>query len=396
MQYRARVVDARQHMVTVSVDAVDADDARNQLLAQGLRLVSMSPVARAFDLGFKGAPKFPLALFAQELLALLQAGLGVMESVDALLEKEGAAATRTVLERLAADLRSGHRLSVALRHQPTAFSALFVGMIAAAERTSNLPEALERFIDFHHRMDAVRAKVVSASVYPAILVVVGGLVTVFLVAYVVPKFALVYQGTGRPLPWASQWMIAWGRFAAAHALVLCCGALSAVGAAAFGLARARRTGALGRWVRRLPWVGERLRTMELSRIYLTLGLLLEGGMAVHQALQLLSTTVKGDVRERLVLVRTRVSEGQTLSSAFEAHGLAMPVVMRLLKVGEQSGQLGAMLRRAALFHEGETSRWIDRFTRAFEPALMAVIGVVIGLIVLLLYMPIFDLAGSFQ
>lgn len=397
MQFRARVVDAQQQIGTVLLEAIGPAEARQELAHQGLKVMSLDAEMASASWGRAGRGRaFSLILFAQELLALLQAGLSVIESVDALLEKEPSSASRLVLQQLAQDLRAGHKFSVALQRQQSTFPPLFVGLIGAAERTSNLTEALTRFIEYQTRVDSVRAKVISASVYPTILLVVGAAVTVFLLSYVVPKFALVYQGTGRSLPWASQLLINWGRYAAEHSVSLAATAALLVASLTFGVMRARRNGALGSWIRRLPWVGDRLRQMEVARLYLTLGLLLEGGMSIGQALQLLRSVGAPADQERMERVRSTVAEGQPLSRALEKEALTMPVAARLLKVGEETGQLGTMLRRAALFHESETARWIERFTRAFEPALMAAIGLVIGLIVLLLYMPIFDLAGSFQ
>lgn len=146
----------------------------------------------------------------------------------------------------------------------------------------------------------------------------------------------------------------------------------------------------------LPGARPRLEILELSRLYLTLGMLLEGGIAVQQALKLSGAVVDAQRQPALDAVRGAVESGDSLSVALERYGLSTPVALRLLRVGEQSGQLGHMLTRTAAFYEGETTRWIERFTKAFEPVLMAAIGLVIGLIVILLYMPVFDLAGSLQ
>jgi general secretion pathway protein F len=161
--------------------------------------------------------KLSLVLFSQELLALLTAGLGIVEGLEALLEKEASPATRAVLERLLAGLREGKRFSGVLSEQPALFPPLYVGIVRAAEGTSDLPRALERYIEYQQRIDVVRAKIVSASIYPAILLVVGGGVSIFLMSYVVPRFAEVYQGAGRNLPWMSRMMLEWGQFAGRHA-----------------------------------------------------------------------------------------------------------------------------------------------------------------------------------
>ena len=158
--------------------------------------------------------------------------------------------------------------------------------------------------------------------------------------------------------------------------------------------RALSSGVWVAWLQRLPWVGERARVMELSRLYLTLGLLLEGGLGMLQALTLAASVAGSQTAERLARVREAVRQGRSLSDALAAASLVTPVSIRFLRAGEAAGSLGPMLRKAAAFYDADTARWIERFTRVFEPVLMAVIGLVIGLIVLFLYLPIFDLAGA--
>ena len=139
-----------------------------------------------------------------------------------------------------------------------------------------------------------------------------------------------------------------------------------------------------------------LQTFELARLYLALGTLLAGGLPILPALQLCDGLVTARTNLALQQAARRIREGQTASTAFEEAGLCTPVALRLMRVGERTGQLGDMLTRSARFHDGEIERFIARFTRSFEPLLMAAIGLVVGAIVVLLYMPIFDLAGSIQ
>ena len=134
----------------------------------------------------------------------------------------------------------------------------------------------------------------------------------------------------------------------------------------------------------------------MTRLYLTLGMLLEGGLPITQALALARGTLGGSQSSVLDGATREIVNGESLSDAFERAGLTTPVAARFMRVGERSGRLGEMLNRSARYYDGEISRWIERFTRTFEPLLMTAIGVVVGLIVVMLYMPIFDLAGSFQ
>ena len=158
--------------------------------------------------------------------------------------------------------------------------------------------------------------------------------------------------------------------------------------------RLTRNGGLGRLLARLPGIGERIRIYELSRLYLTLGMLSEGGITIVHAIETVQSMVSATVRANLVAARGDIESGEPLSNAFEAHQLTTPISLRMLRVGERTGDMGPMLTQSAAFYDGEISRWIDRFTRTFEPLLMAGIGLIVGAIVVLLYMPIFDLAGD--
>ena len=246
------------------------------------------------------------------------------------------------------------------------------------------------------RLDTVRNKMISAAIYPMILLVVGCGVTLFLMAYVVPRFSAVYQGSGRSLPWLSQLLLDWGQFVGEHSATVVGGLLLV---ALIGSWWLRRFVSSGRWIvflTRLPGIGERVRIIELSRLYLTTGMLLEGGIPILAALDIVANAVSANTREALLAARRIISDGGTLSQAFDSSRLATPIALRMLRVGERSGQMGAMLTRSALFYEGESARWMERFTKVFEPLLMTAIGLLVGLIVVLLYMPIFDLAGTLQ
>ena len=390
MQFAVRTLSPDLSISHVVVDAPDAHDARRQVEARGLFVSAVEPARAARSRG----ARLSLVLFSQELLALLGAGLGIVESLDALLEKEGAPSTRGVLERLLGGLREGKRFSSVLAGQPAVFPPLYVGIVRAAEGTSDLPRALARYIDYQQRIDAVRSKIVGAAIYPVILLMVGGGVSAFLVGYVVPKFAEVYDGAGRSLPWMSQLLLDWGRFAAGHGVAILLGmALLAAGCAA-GVRRLLRNGGVARLLARLPGIGARARVVELSRLYLTLGMLAEGGITIAAAIGTVQPMVSGHLARQLAAARAAIEAGQPLSNAFEANGLTTPISLRMLRVGERSGALGPMLTQSAAFYDGEIGRWIDRFTRSVEPLLMAAIGLVVGAIVVLLYMPIFDLAGD--
>ena len=399
MQFEVRALStdhAVTSMVTCVIEGRDEHDARRQAEARGLFVSAIRPLrATPFSsAGRQRARALPLLLFSQELLALLNAGLGIVEALEALLEKEAAPATRSVLARLLEGLREGKRFSAVLGEQAELFPPLYIGIVKAAEGTSDLPRALSRYVDYQQRIDIVRSKLVSASIYPAILLAVGGGVSAFLISYVVPRFAEVYQGAGRNLPWMSRMMLGWGQFVTEHGLLLLGGLVLSGTMLATALRRVLRNGGVARLLAVLPGIGERVRIYELSRLYLTLGMLSEGGITIVQAISTVQAMVSPRMQDSLRQARADIEAGQPLSGAFERHQLTTPISLRMLRVGERTGDMGPMLTQSAAFYDGEISRWIERFTRTFEPLLMAAIGLVVGAIVILLYMPIFDLAGD--
>ncbi len=147
---------------------------------------------------------------------------------------------------------------------------------------------------------------------------------------------------------------------------------------------------------RLPAIGERLRLFYLSRVYRTLGMLLRGGMPIATALPMAAALLQTEMRAQLAQAARHIDEGNPISCSMERYGLTTPVALRMMRVGERTGRMGDMMERIAGFYEEETARWVERFTKLFEPLLMIVIGFMIGGIVVLMYLPIFDLAGNIQ
>lgn len=397
MQFEVRVYRDNA-IASIVLEATSADDARQQASAQALRPLSVKPV-RTSGVVFVRARRrgrFDLLLFSQELLSLMQAGLAIIESLETLAQREHTGETQIVLADLATRLREGKSFSGALETLPFVFPQLFVGIVRSAERTGDLQPALERYIDYRVRLDALKGKLISAAIYPALLLIVGAAVTLFLAGYVVPRFAAVYQGTGRTLPWASAALLEWGHFANAHVYTLLTVAGFCIGAVILWARTGHERGLWRELLARTPLISERLHTYELSRLYLMLGMLLDSGLPVMPSLALGQAAQASHISTAIEKASVFIRQGERLSSAFERTGLTTAVGLRMMRVGEESGRLGEMMTRAARFHDGEIARWIERFSRAAEPVLMIAIGLVVGTIVVLLYMPIFDLAGSLR
>jgi general secretion pathway protein F len=383
-------------VIALVLDAADEADARAQASAQGYTVLAVRAKQSWHAWTRRRRAHFPLILFSQELLALLNAGLTIVDAVETLAEKETRPEARKTLRQIIADLYEGRTLSSALQRFPADFPPLYVATVRASERTGDLSEAMTRYIAYQTQIDLVRKKVQSASIYPLLLVGAGGLVTLFLMVYVVPRFSRIYVDIGTDLPWMSRLLLEWGRLLQSHGTLLLAAAALAAAGLAYGASRpAARSWALRRlW--QIPAIGERMRIYQLARFYRTLGMLLTGGIAIVQAMSMVADLLPPALRESLAAAIGSIREGRTISYAMETHGLATPVALRMLRVGERTGQMGEMMERVAAFHDEEMARWVEWFTRLFEPLLMAVIGVLIGLIVVLMYLPIFELAGALQ
>ncbi len=394
MRYEVRALKANEGVVSIALDALDEASAIEQARARGLAVLSARPrrawptLARPFDRGF------PLVLFSQELVALLQAGLSLPETLETMVEKEGRGETRAVLAQVRDKLFEGRSFSQALESFPNVFPALYIATVRASERTGDLPEALRRFIAYQERIEFVRKRVVSASIYPVVLLAVGGLVTLFLLGYVVPRFSGIYADSGRNLPWMSRLLLEWGEFVNSHGVLVLI-VIFAVLVLIIAL-RAQLMAMLMRALNRVPALGARILVYHLARTYRTLGMLLRGGIPVVGALSMVAGLLPLDMRDRLAGAARRIREGISISNAMNEAGLTTPVASRMLRVGEKSGDMAEMMERIAVFHDEELARWVDWFTKLFEPLLMVLIGVIIGAIVVLLYLPIFELAGSLQ
>ena len=398
MQYNISVITTDNRMQQIQLEASDEVQARVQAELLGHYVSSVKPAAWSLASLLPGLNAsgggFSLLLFSQELLALLQAGLNIVEALEALHEKEINPQIEDLYKHMLHGLREGKRFSDVLAEKNHIFPSLFVGIVKAAEGSSNLPRSITRFIDYQMRIDTVRSKLISSAIYPSILMLVGGAVSFFLVIFVVPRFADVYQGSGRELPWLSGLLLNVGVFLSSHlGLILFSMALLLV----LVLRKGNTNASQSRWMAlasMLPSIAERIKIYELSRLYLTLGMLMESGIPAVTAMQTVDAMVSPSIRMRLTQAKGLIESGVPLSQAFETHDLTTSISLRLLRVGEKTGDMAGMLMQSAAFYDGEITRWVERFTRMFEPLLMSVIGLVVGMIVVLLYMPIFDLAGS--
>jgi len=384
----------------LALEAVDAPTARINAVQGGATVLTCSarsavnPARKVFAGGRR--QRFDIATLSFELASLMAAGLSVLDSLQTLAAKEKSAARKAALLDVVDGVREGMALSQALARRPGMFPQLLIATVSASEQTGDLSTSLRRYSEHQQGMRVLRDKVVGAAIYPMLLLAVGCVVIAFLLGVVVPKFAVLIESTRRELPWSSQLMMSWGRMAADHAWAVAVGAVASIAVVAAVAMQLVRTGAKARWVEALPLIGPVVRQFRHSQLYRTTGMLVRGGIPAPRAFDLTADLLGDQDRRRMREAITLLREGRSISNALQGAGLADPVASSMLAVAERTGGLAEILERIALFHESTLQRSVELTSKLFEPLLMIVIGLVIGAIVVLMYLPIFDLASSLQ
>lgn len=397
MRFEILAYRPREGVSFLSLEASSFDEARRLAREKGIDIVSIRQKWHWFSQRRRKDPPFDLLLFTQELASLLAAGLSLIESLSALSRKGAAVSRRNLTDVIIRHLREGKTFSTALREFPAIFPQMYVALVAASEQTGDLSGSLRRFVDYRSEMDMARKRVVSATIYPLLLLGVGAFVILFLMSYVVPRFSRIYEDFGSDLPFMSRILMQWGQLFDTYGWEVVLGLM--VGAATAFLLFRRALLSHNLWrsilaLRALRVLRERFQTYALSRFYRTLGLLQQEGLPIINALGLARDLLPEDGRLAIDRVVLDVRAGVALSEALEKHELAPPVASDLLRVGEKTGNVGEKMIRIADFYDAEISRWMEWFLKLFEPLLMLTIGLFIAFIVVLLYLPIFELAGS--
>ena len=382
------------------VAAASERHAAQQVQLGGMRVISCRGVtAPRSGLGAllaRRRVRLDIGLFAEELAALLDAGLGMVDAINTLAMKEREGAARQAIERIALDLSQGQPFSKALAHQPDTFPALLIAAASASEQTGDLVPALRRYAAHLETVNALRGRVAGAAVYPALLLTVGALVVLFLLGVVVPRFATLLEGAHNDLPLASSLLLGWGKAVGAHPAVFAA-AVSVAGALLVTVVlRAARGGWQVAGLQRLWIVGPLLRRFRHAQFYRTSAMLVQGGIPALRAFGMSRSLLTPEDRRELDAATKAIAEGGRIGPALAAAKIADPVALRMLEVAQRTGRLPQALGRIADFQDAQLARAIAVASRLIEPALMIVIGLVIGAIVVLMYLPIFELASSLQ
>jgi type IV pilus assembly protein PilC len=399
MEYVCRVGTPSGEVVERRFEAPSERALRADLEQQGLYLLSLR---RGLSLGALGVRKRRvdpglLLIFAQELAALLKAGLPLLQSLDVMLERQRDPLLRQSLGSVREKVKSGTALSDAFRAEGELYPPIFAASLVAGERSGNLDAVLRRFSQHLRLNQSLRKKAISAAVYPAVLLVMmAGLVAVMLL-FVIPQFQSFFEGLGSELPLPTRILMAVATTLRAHIgwIVLGLGMLLVT-----GLYWVRREGsgiAIDRALLNLPYFGPLMRMYATSQLMRTLSTLLAGGLPLVNALEVAAASIGNRAMAQAVGGATgRIREGASLTTALESTGMLEALPLEMVKVGEQTGALGDMLNAIADFYDEELDTRMATVLSLVEPVLLVLMAFVVAAMLLAFYLPMFQAIQAVQ
>jgi general secretion pathway protein F len=394
-RYQAYNVEGKLHKGVLEADS--ARQARSLLRDQGLTPHRVDVIAANDPSG--GARFRPVSLSSTELAqltrgmaSLLEAGLTIEQSFNALIEQAEVERVRQVLAALRGEVIAGNTVAKALASFPNVFPELYRTLVAAGEASGQLPRVLSRLADYLDERQQMRARLSLALIYPCIVLAVAVLVVGALLVYVLPSVVQVFQHAHQQLPLLTRALIAFSNFLQATWIAWLVLAGMLVVALRMALARPASRAAIHRSLWRAPMIGRILRHLDAARLAATLAILVGSRVQILQALEAgIGVMTLVPMREALGSAARGVREGMPLARALGATGAFPPVMVHLIASGEASGRLDEALERAARQQQNDIALRLAAFAALFEPAMILIMGGVVLVIVLAILMPIFQL-----
>jgi type IV pilus assembly protein PilC len=340
-----------------------------------------------------------LMIFTRQLATLIDSGLPLLRGLNVLAKQERDPVLKSTINKLADAVQSGSTFSDGLAQHPRIFNDLYVNMVKAGEVGGVLEVVLTRLAEFHEKAAKIKNKVKSAMVYPVIVMTLAMAIMAFLLVFIVPKFEQIFHDMlgDKPLPTITLFVISVSKFVQEHWLILL-GAMIAIGAA-LNFAKRTRAGRLlvDRFKLRMPLFGDLLRKTAISRFTRTLGTLVTSGVPILQALNITRETAGNTVIARAISqVHDSVKEGESIVQPLEASGAFPPMVISMIDVGEETGQLPEMLLKIAEVYDDEVDNSVAGLVSMLEPIMIVFLALVVGTIVIALFLPLISIISGLQ
>ena len=399
MEFRCRLGTPGGEIVEAVYVADDEARLRRELEEKGLYVLALRrrgglPALALSGMQRRRVSRQEFLVFNQELATLLKAGMPLVQSLDILRERVSNATFKAVLDGVHEKVKAGTSLSDAFGEHAELFPSIYAASLMAGERSGNLDAVIRRYVAYEKIIGAVKRRTISALIYPAVLVALMLALVGIIVIRVVPAFSGFYANFDRELPLSTRVIVGFSDAIIGNIWLI----LLAIVATTFALiAFTRQPGQrarIDRWLLELPWVGATVRKFATSQLARTLATLLGGGIPLVNALEIAGGAMTNrHLTTEMAAVTTRVREGQSFANALRARGMLPDVAVKMVEVGESTGALQEMLNSLADFYDEEIETEVGRFITLIEPAVLVMMGIVIALVVLALYMPLFELSS---
>ncbi len=384
-----------QGSTTGEIEAPDRTAAVAELRRKQILVTSIKEKAAKAAVAWFGGKKIKdkeLAIFTRQFSTMIDAGLPLVQCLTILAEQSESRALREVTAKAARDVESGSTLAQALRKHPKAFDDLFTNLVEVGEAGGILDVVLQRLSVYIEKAAALKRKIKAAMIYPLTIVGVAVVVVTFMLTFVIPVFAKMFQGLGADLPLPTKIVVWLSDFVRRFILLIAAGLVAIVlGIRAFYKTEAGRS-TIDALLLKLPIFGMLIRKVAVARFTRTLGTLVSSGVPILEGLRITARTAGNKVVEQAVMAtRDSVTAGKTLTEPLKASTIFPPMVTQMISVGEQTGALDAMLGKIADFYDDEVDTAVGALTALLEPLMIVFLGVVIGGMVVAMYLPIFKL-----
>jgi len=398
-EFTVEYADSRGAIREETASADSAQALRRRYVERGILVrsvqVSRAPASSAASPARGRIDLEQFIVFNEQFLALNRAGMPIPQSLDLL---AGNVRNKTLANHLAAvrdDVKVGVQTSQAFAKRQ-AFPPIYITSLLAGERSGALASVLERYVTYQKLTLAIRKKIMVSLIYPAILIALVIALVVFLVTFVVPEFATLYETMDAALPVSTQLLVGLGTASRDNWMWLLAGLVAMVSAVAWILRSDAARISLERITFRAPVIGQLWIRYQVARVSRLLGTLLTGGIPLTRALETASESMgSGLLRGALVSAKGRVHEGQSLTDSLLQTGIFPPLAIEMVRVGESTGALPAMLESVAEFFDEEVQTKTTALLNLVEPAIMIGMGIFVAFVLISLYLPIFSLAGQF-
>jgi type IV pilus assembly protein PilC len=401
-QFKYTARNSAGKTVEGTIEAPMQRAALEKLRSQRVNVVSVSEVKSGASVNIlekipflqPGVKSKDLVIFSRQLATLVSAGVPIVQGLNILIEQIQSPTFQKIINAVRGDIESGIAIADALKKHPAAFSELYVSMIRAGETGGVLDTILERLSSYLEAAEELRGKVKGAMVYPIVISGVAAAVTIFLLVAVIPTFKTVFASFGGELPVPTRILLAVSDFLRTNVAYL----ITIPIALFFGIKQWHKTEkgrtVIDGLVIKLPVFGELLKKVACAKFTRTLGTLIKSGVPILQAMDTVAKTSGNKVVELAIMkARESIREGEKIADPLRQSGIFPPMVIQMISVGEETGNLETMLNKIADFYDQEVDTSVKAMTSLIEPLIICVMGLVIGAIVICMFLPIFQMSS---